>query len=159
MAYHEQNFKARFGSMGDEAETIYTQVLPVGNSLPFGWNRPKLTMRNMSPKIKAMPDFYAGAGYLVECMGCGNDLKLKLKTVKWEALKQWNQDQPVMLFVWNSHLRDWLLLDWEGLKSAVAAGRRVHGLRNFHDGPEYVTIGWDQLQAQAVNQGHVDEQT
>lgn len=157
MTFHKQSFSARFAAMGDEAEAIYEQVLPIGNSIPFGWRRPTVSMRNMTNKIKNMPDFYAGSGHLVEAMGCGTDMLLKLKTSKWEALKAWNQDQDVMLFVWNSKVREWLMLDWQGMKAAVAAGKRVHGLKHFHDGPEYVPIGWAQLEAQAVLQGTVDE--
>jgi len=156
VSFHKQSFQARFASMGDEAEGIYEQVLPIGNSIPFGWRRPKVSMKNMTNKISNMPDFYAGAGYLVECMGCGTDKLLKLKTNKWEALKGWNQDQDVMLFVWNSKLREWFLLDWEGMKRAYAAGKRVHGVKRFHDGPQYVAIPWAVLEAQAVLGGEVE---
>ena len=87
-AFHQQGFAARFAAMGDEAEAVYETALPLGTSIPFGWRRPKVTMRNMSNKIKGMPDFYAGAGYLVEVMGCGGDMQLKLKVNKWDALKE-----------------------------------------------------------------------
>lgn len=156
MSFHKQGFAQRFNELGDTAEAIYEKVLPIGNSIPFGWRRPKVTMRAMSNKIKNMPDFYAGSGYLVEVMGCGTDLTLKLKVNKYEALKDWNKDQPVTLFCWNSKLREWLFLDWTGIKKSVGIGRK-NGTRFFHDGPEYLPIGWSTLKENATLSGEVHE--
>lgn len=155
MSFHQQNFSARFGAMGDEAEAIYQQVLPVGKSIEFGWRRPPVTMRNMTNKIKNMPDFYAGAGYLVEAMGCGRDEILKLKTNKWQALQEWNEDQPLLLFAWNSALKEWLLLDFKGLDAAVELAGRV---KQFHDGPTYYPIGWGILRELSVRGGKVADE-
>lgn len=155
MSFHKQNFSQRFQEMGDTAEAIYNQVLPIGRSETFGWRRPKTTMKNMTPMIKHMPDFYAGSGYLVEVMGCGRDLTLKLKLEKYESLKAWNKVQPVTLFVWNSHHRDWFLLDWDGLKKAVAQGRAA-GVKAFHDGPEYWPIPLTAVETNARLSGHYD---
>ncbi len=156
MSFNEQPWAKRFGEMGDSAEAVYREVLPLGTSEEYGWRRPKTTMRNMSDMVKNMPDFYAGAGYLVEVMGCGRDLTLKLKVKKYEALKGWNKVQPVCLFVWNSSLREWLLIDWAGIKRAVAQGRK-NGTQFFHDGPEFLPIGWATLKRCMVMEGNLRE--
>ena len=154
MSFNKQSFQQRFNEMGDTAEGVYMEVLPIGNSLPFGWRRPKITMKNMTPTIKHMPDFYAGSGYLVEVMGCGGDLILKLKVDKYESLKEWNRIQPVTLFVYNSHLRAWVLLSWDDIKKAVNIGRK-NGVKHFHDGPTYLPIGWSALQPLARLKGEL----
>lgn len=156
MSFNKQAFAQRFQEMGDTAEAIYTQVQPLGKSEPFGWRRPKVTMSNMSNITKNMPDFYAGSGYLVEVMGCGRDLVLKLKVNKYEALKDWNRIQETTLFVWNSSLRDWVLLDWDGIKKVVAVGRK-NGVKYFHDGPAYLPIGWSALVEVSVMRGELHE--
>lgn len=156
MSFHSQSFAQRFASLGDEAEAVYEAVLPLGNSEEFGWRRPKVTMKNMTNKIKNKPDFYAGAGFLVEVMGCGNDLTLKLKTNKWDALKEWNADQPLCLFVWNTKLKEWLLLDWPALKAVVRIALLSGDVRQFHDGPRYYPLPWNTLQGYAVNRGNYE---
>jgi hypothetical protein len=142
MAYHEQSFKQRFSKMGDEAEGIYKEVEPLGKSQRLGWRRPKVAMSRMTDTLKHLPDFYADSGYLVEVVGLGRDGILKIKLSKYEALKEWAKVQAVVLFVWNSSERQWLVLGWDDVKRLVAKARNA-GIEAFNDGNEYYPVQWE----------------
>lgn len=128
--------------MGDEAESIYSDIEPLGRSERNGWRRPKVSMQRMPQTLRHKPDFYADSGHLVEVMGLGRDGVLKLKVDKYEALKFWNQACDVVLFLWNSSKRQWLVLGWDDIKSLVAKARNA-GIAEFNDGNEYFPIQWD----------------
>ena len=91
----------------------------------FGWNRPNISMSNMTSEIKHMPDYYTANGYFVEVGGLGRDGIYKLKLDKYEALRFWNKMQPLKLFVWNSSTSEWALIDWSQLKRLVAKARKL----------------------------------
>ena len=140
--YRDKPFNQRLSSMGDMAEARFEEISPLGKAVRFGWNRPSVTMTHMAEKIRHTPDYYAQIGYLVECAGLGRDGIYKLKLTKYEALKSWNKDQPVMLFLWNSSTSEWALLDWATLKRYVAKAKR-NGIEAFeNDGNEYYPIQW-----------------
>jgi len=144
--YHEQNWSQRFKSLGDEAEAMFTQSLPLGKAQRLGWRRPTVTMRHMPPTLKHMPDYYTEGGMLVEVMGMGADGILKLKTTKWEALKWWNKLCPVTLFLWNSAARCWCTVPWSSLKWLVRLAR-ISGIKSFeNDGNTYYPIQWEWIE-------------
>lgn len=137
--------------MGDEAEGVFEEVSPLGKFERLGWNRPSVSMKAMSDFIKHMPDYYTSSGHVVEVMGCGTDGVLKLKLSKWEGLKQWNQYQPLMLFVWNSFEKKWALIQWPQLKSLVQRARSA-GVEAFqNDGNEYFPIQWLWIEHDPIN--------
>lgn len=145
MPFHKQQWPTRYRTMGDTAEKVFETVAPISFAR-LGWNRPQVSMKRMSLMLRQMPDYYVSSGHLVEVMGCGRDDILKLKVVKYEALKAWNRVQPLALFVYSSSREEWKLLEWEEVKAAVAAGRR-RGIRVFSDDDpkEYYPILWDEL--------------
>lgn len=145
MGYSEQPFRQRLATMGDESEGVFSEVRPLGAFQRLGWRRPDVSMRAMGPTLRHLPDFYCESGHLVEVMGCGRDGIVKLKTVKYDALKRWHQDQPVALFVWNSSRRQWALAQWDAVKRHVAKARK-RGVQAFeNDGNEYYPISWGEL--------------
>jgi len=156
--YRDQPWNARFGKMGDQAETVFEEVRPLGPFIRFGWNRPQgISVTHMPVVLRHKPDYYA-AGSLIEVVGLGKDGILKLKVSKYEALKLWRQlmagddmmgqGGEILLFVWNSHKKMYALLSWEEQKQLVAAARR-EGIKEFNDGNRYFPIPWDSITAKA----------
>ena len=154
--YNQQSWNQRFakGGMGDEAEGVYEAVSPQGSWVRFGWNRNAL-MRQMSNTLKHTPDYYADkAGYLVEVMGCSGPIVRSMKLTKWDAMKRWNQIQPVAFFVWNTKRRAWVLVEYEQMKRLVARSRREGRVKAFeNDGNEYFEMEWDWLYEHASATG------
>lgn len=155
MTYHEQAYAARHGSLGDEAEAVFEAVRPFGRIERYGWDRPdNISFRHVPLVPRHTPDYYATGGYLVEVMGCGKDNILKgLKVKKYEALKWWASmpNVELILFLWNSHLEQWCMLNWEGTKRLVAKNRS--NVAAFHDGNEYFPLPWDDIVASAFHKG------
>lgn len=144
--YRDKPFQQRMSTMGDISEQYFEAIAPLGRAARFGWNRPSVTMSNMSETIRHTPDYYAQIGYLVECAGLGRDGLYKLKLTKHEALKAWNKIQPVMLFLWNSSTSEWALVDWKQLTSLVRKAK-AKGVKAFeNDGNEYWEIDWEWVQ-------------
>ena len=155
MAYRDQSVNKRFSRMGDEAEGIYEQELPVGTSVRFGWNR-NASFRFMENSIRHMPDYYANSGYLVEVMGGSGNLLRALKVTKWEALKEWNKMQPVSVFFWNSKFKQWAYVEWDEMKQIVRKAKAEYGIRAFeNDGNEYYTLEWGWIMDRAADSGQV----
>lgn len=114
-------------------------------------------MKNMDYVLRHMPDFYTESGRLVEVVGCGRDKMLKLKCTKYEALHHWNDIQPVALFVFNSHLGEWVALEWPAIVQCVDRAK-VRGVKEFSDGNEYYPIPWDDLTDMALSRGEYGEE-
>lgn len=151
-AYHELSFSQRFHTLGDESERMFKEVSPLGKVESLGWRRPSVSMALMSPFIRHQPDFYASSGHLVECMGCGRDGIVKLKVVKYDALREWNKHQPTVLWVWNSATKEWLVAPMDSVKRHVQAARRRGDVLAFaNDGNEYFAIPFFDL--------HLDKDT
>jgi len=127
--------------MGDAAEGIFEEVAPLGAYVRFGFNRPPFKMGRMSSFLRHTPDYATGTGHLVEVMGVGRDGVVKFKLDKYEALKQWNRDDDVVLFIWNSATSEWTLARWGEVKSLVGKARKA-GVLAFDDGNEYYPIDW-----------------
>ncbi|KKL20256.1 hypothetical protein LCGC14_2457280, partial [marine sediment metagenome] len=96
----------------------------------IGWNRPDVSMNNMTNELKHIPDYYTANGYFVEVGGLGRDGIYKLKLDKYEGLAFWNKMQPLKLFVWNSSTSEWALIQWSEVKRLVAKARKV-GVQEF----------------------------
>lgn len=142
--YNEQTWQNRYATMGDTAETIFETIAPFGKFERFGFNRLPFRMTHMSEFVRHTPDYVTATGHLIEVMGCGTDLVLKLKVSKYEALKEWNRHNQVVLFLWNSATSEYCTLHWEQVKGQVAAARK-RGILAFNDGNEYFGIPWGDL--------------
>ncbi len=143
--------------MGDEAESVYEDVKPMGKTTRFGWRRPKgISFKKMPNNLRHSPDYYAQAGYLVEVMGLGRDGVLKsLKVEKYEALKTWRKignllELEIALFIWNSAERQYVTLLWPSVVKLVAKAKRSHGVQAFDDGNEYYPINWEWIVEEAT---------
>lgn len=153
MTYHEQPFSQRFHTLGDIAEGAFEKAAPLGAAIRFGWDRPNVTMRHMSTAIKHLPDYYTGAGYLVEVVGCGRDDTLKFRTSKYEALQQWHRIQPVQVFVYNSSRKEFVLIPWPQFRFVYRAALKDNGGEPAafeNDGNTFVPIAWDRLVAKGI---------
>jgi hypothetical protein len=117
------------GELGDTAEGVFADIKPLGKFQRLGWRRPEVKMKHMSSNIRHMPDYYCESGYHVE---------------KYDALKWWNKSgNPVALFIWNSHLKQYALISWGELKRLISKARN-EGIAEFEsDGNTYYPIKWD----------------
>lgn len=167
-AYRDQPFSQRFSTMGDEAEGVYQAVTPLGNTTRFGFRRPKgIRFSGIPERLRHMPDFMTST-YLVEVMGLGRDGILKsMKTTKYEALKWWNKVAKegglmgLVIFVWNSHKRQFLLLQWSSIVEEVNYSKRKYGIQSFEsDGNTYYRLDWERLTKKATFvSGHEPDDT
>ncbi len=164
-AYRDQSFQQRFATLGDEAEGVYLAVTPLGNTTRVGFRRPKGVKFSQIPEFfRHMPDFITPT-YLVEVVGLGRDGILKsLKTTKYEALKFWNKAAKVgglmgvVLFVWNSSEKEFLILGWKDVVAEVAYSKRKHGIQAFEsDGNTYYRLDWLRLRDKSTTVGSYDE--
>jgi hypothetical protein len=139
--------------MGDEAENIYEQVRPLGNTIRFGIRRPKGIKVGSLPEVtRHMPDFFTTT-YLVEVCGLGRDNILKsVKVSKYNALKVWHKIAQLMglmgvvLFIWNSSKQQFIVVAWTDVVSEVAYSKKKYGIQKFDsDGVEYYRLDWDRL--------------
>jgi len=165
MSFSEQPFSQRYTVLGDTAEAVYEKVKPLGNTLKFGYRRPKgIRFSHLPPTVRHQPDFITPS-HLVEVVGLGRDGILKsIKTSKYEALKVWNKIAKEMgllglvIFVWNSHKKTFLVLAWSDIVQEVAYSKRKHGLQTFkNDGNTYYRLDWERLLKRAVTVGTFDE--
>lgn len=152
MAFHDRPYDHRFQFMGDEAEGIYEAAKPMGNTVRFGWSRPKgINFKKLPEVLRHMPDYYAQAGYFVEVMGLGKDGVLKsLKVVKYQSLKQWAKIARMLglhlaVFIWNSSEKQYITLLWTDVVELVARSKKKYGILAFSDGNEYHPIPWEWL--------------
>lgn len=166
MAFHEQSFAKRFQTMGDLAETVYMEVAPLGNTVRFGFRRPKGVKFGTFPEgLRHMPDFTT-ASYFVEVMGLGKDGVLKsMKVTKYEALKEWHRHAlrigllGVVLFIWNSSKKQYIILSWGDIVDEVAYSKKKHRgpLAFENDGNKYYPLEWERLVKKATFVGDHDE--
>lgn len=143
--------------MGDEAESVYEAAKPMGNTVRFGWSRPKgINFQKLPATLRHMPDYYAQAGYFVEVMGLGRDGILKsLKVDKYDSLKTWAKIGRLLgvelaIFVWNSHEKQHVTLMWNDVVEVVNQSKRKFGIKSFDDGNEYHPIPWEWLTSRAA---------
>jgi hypothetical protein len=155
MAFHDKPFAQRYGGLGDLAEAAYLERLPHGPAQRLGWQRPKVSMASMTDFIRYMPDFYTSSGFLVEVMGCGKDGVLKgMKVAKWAAMLNWAwaSNQPLVFWLWNSHLRHGRTITVRQMTALVANSADTYGVQKFEvDGNEYHPIPWAWIEEAGVN--------
>jgi hypothetical protein len=166
VSFNQQSFGKRFQVMGDTAEAVYEIVAPLGNTVRFGFRRPKGIKFGTFPEgLRHMPDFVT-AHYLVEVMGLGRDGVLKsMKVSKYEALKEWNKFAlrlgllGLVLFIWNSSKQQYLVLSWQDIVDEVTYSKRKHGgpLAFENDGNKYYALEWERLVDKATFVGDHSE--
>ncbi len=166
MSFNEQSFAQRFHTLGDIAETVYEDVTPLGNTTRFGFRRPEGVRFSQFPIVtRHMPDFITPT-YLVEVVGLGRDGILKsMKTTKYDALKVWNQIAKrigllgLVVFVWNSHKKIFLVLSWKDVVEEVSYSRKKYGVQEFpSDHNTYYRLDWERLVDRAVTIGTYDNE-
>lgn len=147
--------------MGDESENVYETIRPLGSTVRFGLRRPEgIKVSQIPETLRHAPDYFT-VTHLVECMGMGRDDILKsLKVSKYEALKQWQKIAKqlglmgVMLFVWSSHHRRFLVINWENVVEEVSYSKKKYGVQTFeNDGVQYYRLDWNRLADKAIIQG------
>jgi hypothetical protein len=165
MSYRSQPFHQRFATLGDQAEAVYTDVLPLGNSTRFGFRRPEgIKFSSLPEHLRHTPDFVT-ATYLVEVVGLGKDGILKsIKVSKYEALKVWSKIAKMLglmglvLFVWNSAERQFLIIAWSDIVAEVAYSKKTFGIQKFeNDQNEYYPIPWSRLVEKSTFIGSHDD--
>lgn len=100
MAYSDQPWGARYGTLGDRAEREFEARYKLGFERS-GWRRPRFRMRDLHSYERHRPDYTVSGAY-IEVMGLGEDQVLKLKIEKLEALKFWRLLMPVKFWIWDS---------------------------------------------------------
>ncbi len=157
-AFHTQSFNQRFTVMGDVAENVYEAVKPLGSTIRFGFRRPKgIKFGTFPVGFRHAPDFIT-ASYLVEVMGLGRDGILKsMKVSKYDALKEWHKFSiklgglGLVLFIWNSSKRQYVILAWSDIVDEVKYSKRKHGVQVFeNDGNKYYRLEWSRLCSKAT---------
>lgn len=157
-AFRDQPFHRRFTVLGDLAESVYLETQPLGNTTRFGFRRPKGVKFSSFPEVaRHQPDFISPS-YLVEVVGLGRDGILKsMKTTKYEALKVWNKIAKMMgllgvvLFIWNSHTKQFIILNWSDIVEEVAYSKKKYGVQTFEsDGNTYYRLDWERLKKRAA---------
>jgi hypothetical protein len=145
MAYLDQPWESRFGTLGDKAEAEFEARYKLG-FVRTGIKRPPLRVRDLHPYVRQMPDYLTSKGW-IEVMGLGEDQVLKLKIEKLSALRFWGMLMPVSLWVWDSHLKRSVEVPLERLE-ALAANAKV-GF--FPEGNVYYAIPAKELFKEVAN--------
>lgn len=147
----------REATLGDEAEGVYDSVLPLGKSDRYGLRRPDIDVRKLRPFIRYTPDRLTQAGPLVEVVGLGRDGILKFKQEKLEALAEWNRNEAVYIFVWNSHVKEWALIPFPSFRTLCQRVAKRDGMGTFDGTKPYYPIPWSELtRAKGVQRGGVE---
>lgn len=126
--------------MGNEAERMFRETYTLGFD-DYGLRLPPIQVSELSLRARTSPDFVTSHGF-VEAMGVGRDRILKLKVEKYIGMRMWHSDDPVRLFVWDSHKRRHVILAMSQVTDAVMA---CDSLEKFPEGKAYYPINVDQL--------------
>lgn len=100
MTFKDRAWGNRFAAMGDEAEGVFEAVYPQGWAR-YGINRPPINLSKVPAFVRYTPDYLTAKG-LVEVQGFGRDQTFKLKDDKYEALRAWQLEFRVDIFVWDT---------------------------------------------------------
>jgi hypothetical protein len=141
VSFHEQNFSARFGAMGDEAEARFEETYLKG-WVRFGLNRPPLKMSSLPMRLRHMPDYLTSDGF-VEVKGIGRDETLKIKVDEYNCMNFWHQLFPMTVFVWSSHRKAIANISLGEVSALINNGDAQ--LQKFHDGKAYFAVDADRL--------------
>jgi hypothetical protein len=139
--FHEQSFQARFGELGDTAETIFEQVWPYKVER-YGLRRPAISMATLPEFVRFTPDFLSRS-QLIEVQGFGRDGLVKLKIDKWHALKTWALFMPTVLFLYDSKKKRWGEISVDDL--CIYIRQNDVTIDSFHDGNQFYSIPADSL--------------
>lgn len=104
-SFKDQAWTRRFGSMGDEAESVFEHVWPKG-FVRYGLDRPPIHVHKLPQFVRYTPDYLTSSN-LVEVQGFGRDRKVKVKHDKLDSLLDWNAFMPVLMFLWNNADEQW----------------------------------------------------
>lgn len=129
MSFNTQPFGQRFATMGDPAESAFTERNPTAHRL--GLCRPEFNMSAMPAAMRYAPDYMIADGF-VECMGIASrgSGTLKLKVEKADSLQLWALLGPTFLWVWDSSKRRW----WEApIQQWIDACHRFGTIERFPD--------------------------
>lgn len=155
--FRDLSWVERWKTLGDPAEQAFVAVAPttpLGAAERYGIGRPEIPTWNLPDFVRGSPDMFTESGCLVECVGLGLDGVLKLKTAKLSVLAEWATKAPLWVFVFNSHSREWLLIEFpelEALCDQIAAS--MEKLPTFDSVKEYVPTPWNALVPLATERG------
>ncbi len=139
MSFKDQNFSARFGALGDEAEGIFEAVWPTA-WVRYGLNRPPLSMAKLPLRVRHTPDYLTSFNF-VEVKGIGRDDTIKIKVAELNCMHFWHQVHPMLLFVWSSHRKSWASMPLTAIDGLIDGGAVT--LDKYHDGRAYFAISAD----------------
>lgn len=106
--FKDQNWEERvevLGDIGEKAFREYAARRKLG-VVKYGLDRPPVNLGRIADFVRYTPDFLTDEG-LVEVQGCGRDQLFKFKWSKLTALRQWQRQQHVNMWLWNEPLEDW----------------------------------------------------
>ena len=160
--FRDQSFDGRIKKMGDLAERAFERACReqlLWRQERIGWDRPNVSFSKMPPAVRYLPDYWAEApdsdeGFCVEVMGLGRDgLFRGLKLPKYQTLLRLHrQFARVSVFIYNSHLSEWVLLTMDTLSKLVKDEQPP--VKSFEvDGNRYYEIKWSTLVAYADLRG------
>jgi hypothetical protein len=103
MSFKDEKWDVRVSALGDEAEGKFEEWCERArlNFERTGWNRPSIRPSDLPTRLRYMPDYCLGRGY-IEVQGFGKDQIFKVKLEKLNSLHYWNALHPVTLYVWDS---------------------------------------------------------
>lgn len=136
--FKDQSWSSRFNAMGDEAEAKFEEVYE-NNFVRFGLCRPPIQMHKLSPFVRYTPDYLTSVS-LVEVQGVGRDRKLKIKHDKAEALHEWNDKFYLRFFIWDSHVKKHVMVDWLDMVNLIKSAPT----KTFPEGKAYYEIDLDE---------------
>ena len=98
--FHQKPWEQRYNEMGDQAESVFEGSSKIAFAR-YGLDRPGWNIVGMPEMIRYTPDYITPGGF-VEVMGFGKDQCLRLKVLKWRALKAWHLLMPLEVFIYDS---------------------------------------------------------
>lgn len=100
--FKDKEWDERVGTLGDPAETAFEQWATT-NGIGFvrsGLNRPPFELGALQPMTLYTPDYLTAGGY-IEVQGCGKDGLFKFKHDKLNALRRWEEQEEVLVWLWD----------------------------------------------------------
>lgn len=161
-SFRDKPWTERVKHLGDEAERVY-ELDRNRRRITFvrhGLLRPPFdgfTMSLLEVWEKHAPDFLEVEGVsrerklrLVEVQGMGRDQTFKLKDEKHEGLAWWGDVHPVVLFVWNNVVRQYVEVPLVQLSLMVLAAYEAGDVGVFDPDTKpkpYTRLTWEKLTA------------
>jgi hypothetical protein len=110
-SFKDQTWEERVEVLGDPGENAFRKYASRRELgvVKYGLDRPPVNLGRITNFVRYTPDFLTDEG-LVEVQGCGRDQLFKFKHSKLMALRQWQRQQHVNLWLWNEPLDDWRMI-------------------------------------------------